>query len=43
MFVDAKNDDLVGYYQKHAFISLPENRHRLFIPIESMRWVVGAI
>jgi GNAT superfamily N-acetyltransferase len=31
--VDAKDDDLVGYYEKHGFERLERKGRRLFIPV----------
>jgi hypothetical protein len=37
MIVDAKSEELVGYYERHGSVALPENRRRLFIPVASMK------
>ncbi len=36
-FVDAKNEEAKGYYEKFGFISLPDNPLELFLPIATLQ------
>lgn len=36
-FVDAKNDEAKGYYEKFGLISLPDNPLELFLPIATLQ------
>ena len=33
IIVDAKNEKAIAFYEHFSFIKLPENNHRLFLPI----------
>ncbi len=35
--VDAKNEKAVAFYQHYGFITLPENKHRLFLPLSTIK------
>lgn len=35
--VDAKNEKAVAFYEHFGFIKLPENSHRLFLPISTIQ------
>jgi GNAT superfamily N-acetyltransferase len=37
VIVDAVNDDAVDFYKKYEFIELPDNPHRLFLPLATIR------
>lgn len=37
IIVDAKNDNAVTFYKKYGFIELPDNRYRLFLPLNTIR------
>ena len=37
IIVDAKNDRAVTFYKKYGFIELPDNRYRLFLPLNTIR------
>ncbi|MDR3490813.1 MAG: GNAT family N-acetyltransferase [Gammaproteobacteria bacterium] len=37
IIVDAKNDAAVTFYKKYGFIELPDTRHRLFLPLSTVR------
>lgn len=36
MLVDAKDDQTMDYYKRFGFISLPDNPHTLFLPIQTI-------
>jgi predicted GNAT family N-acyltransferase len=33
VFVEAIDDDAATFYQKYGFIELPEDKHKLFLPM----------
>jgi GNAT superfamily N-acetyltransferase len=35
--VEAKNETAVAFYKKHGFLQLPENDHRLFLPVSTIK------
>jgi predicted GNAT family N-acyltransferase len=37
MIVDAKNETAVMFYKKYGFIELPDNIHRLFLPLSTIK------
>jgi len=37
VIVDAKNEQALKFYQHFGFIKLPENNHRLFLPISTIK------
>lgn len=40
VFVDAKDEEAKGYYQKFGFLALPDNPLELFLPMETVRATV---
>lgn len=37
IIVDAKNDAAIRFYKKYGFIELPDNRYRLFMPLNAIK------
>jgi GNAT superfamily N-acetyltransferase len=37
IIVDAKNEKAVAFYKYYGFIELPDNSHRLFLPLSTIR------
>ena len=37
VIVDAKNDSAVAFYKRYGFIGLPDNSHRLFLPLSTVK------
>ncbi|HWJ70860.1 MAG TPA: hypothetical protein VNS79_12525 [Sphingobium sp.] len=40
--VDAKDDAAASFYERHAFMSLPEQFDRLFMPMAEIEKLFGA-
>jgi ribosomal protein S18 acetylase RimI-like enzyme len=43
LFVDAKDDSAIQFYQHFGFLSLPSNSRRLFLPLEPLLCVANAL
>ncbi len=40
-FVDAKDDEATQYYKQYGFISFPDNRLTMFLPLDTLRTAFG--
>jgi ribosomal protein S18 acetylase RimI-like enzyme len=40
VIVDAKNERAIAFYKHFGFIQLPENAHKLFLPINTIQKLV---
>ncbi|MHB8623617.1 MAG: GNAT family N-acetyltransferase [Sulfuricaulis sp.] len=41
LFVDAKDEAASRYYRRFGFLPLPEDPHKLFLPLATLRQVLG--
>jgi len=37
VIVDAKNENAIAFYKQYGFITLPDNGHRLFLPLSTIK------
>ena len=37
VIVDAKNENAISFYKQYGFIELPDNSHRLFLPLSTIK------
>lgn len=37
VIVDAKNENAISFYKQYGFIELPDNNHRLFLPLSTIK------
>ena len=37
VIVDAKNEKMITFYKQYGFIALPNNNHRLFLPLSTIK------